>query len=83
MKLIINNTVGELIQRDITDQNPFPALSTGILGFPKDRCAIIMFSTTLAFLDGPTGLEKVVFCLHDKVTLRIFERVLQSLVQRR
>jgi O-acetyl-ADP-ribose deacetylase (regulator of RNase III) len=61
----------------------FPAISTGIFGFPKDRCAIIMLSTILAYLDGPTGLEKVVFCLFDKETLKIFEDALSSLVQRR
>lgn len=61
----------------------FPAISTGIFGFPKDRCAIIMLSTTIAYLDGPTGLEKVVFCLYDKETLKIFEDALGSLVQRR
>jgi O-acetyl-ADP-ribose deacetylase (regulator of RNase III) len=61
----------------------FPAISTGIFGFPKDRCAIIMLSTTIAYLDGPTGLEKVVFCLYDKETLSIFEGALGSLIQRR
>ena len=61
----------------------FPAISTGIYGFPKDRCATIMLSTTIAYLEGPTGLEKVVYCLYDKKTLEIFERTLQSLTQRR
>jgi len=61
----------------------FPAISTGIFGFPKDRCAIIMLSTTIAFLDGPTGLENVVFCLYDKKTLSLFEDTLGSLIQRR
>jgi O-acetyl-ADP-ribose deacetylase (regulator of RNase III) len=61
----------------------FPAISTGIFGFPKDRCAIIMLSTAIAYLDGPTGLEKVVFCLYDKGTLSIFEDALGSLIQRR
>lgn len=61
----------------------FPAISTGIYGFPKDRCAVIMLSTTVAYLDGPTGLEKVVFCLYDKETLQIFEATLQSLIQHR
>jgi O-acetyl-ADP-ribose deacetylase (regulator of RNase III) len=61
----------------------FPAISTGIFGFPKDRCAIIMLSTIIAYLDGSTGLEKVVFCLYDKETLKIFEDALSSLVQRR
>jgi O-acetyl-ADP-ribose deacetylase (regulator of RNase III) len=61
----------------------FPAISTGIFGFPKDRCATIMLSTTIAYLDGPTKLEKVVYCLYDKKTLEIFEQTLQSLTQKR
>jgi len=61
----------------------FPAISTGIFGFPKDRCATIMLSTTIAYLEGPTGLEKVVYCLYDKKTLEIFEHNLKSLTQKR
>lgn len=61
----------------------FPAISTGIFGFPKDRCATIMISTTIAYLEGPTDLERVVFCLYDKKTLGIFERNLQSFIRRR
>jgi O-acetyl-ADP-ribose deacetylase (regulator of RNase III) len=61
----------------------FPAISTGIFGFPKDRCATVMLSTTVAYLEGPTGLEKVVFCLYDKETLNIFEHALRSLTQKR
>ncbi len=61
----------------------FPAISTGIFGFPKDRCATIMLSTTVAYLDGPTGLEKVVYCLYDKKTLELFEGILKSLTQGR
>ncbi len=61
----------------------FPAISTGIFGFPKDRCATIMLSTTIAYLEGPTGLEKVVYCLYDKKTLGLFEHTLQFLTQRR
>jgi len=58
----------------------FPAISTGIFGFPKDRCATIMLSTTVAYLEGPTKLEKVVYCLYDQNTFKIFKRTLQSLV---
>jgi len=61
----------------------FPAISTGIFGFPKDRCATIMLSTTIAYLEGPTKLEKVVYCLYDQKTFEIFKRTLQSLTQRR
>ena len=61
----------------------FPAISTGIFGFPKDRCATIMLSTTIAYLEGPTNLEKVVYCLYDKKTLDLFEYTLQFLTQKR
>ena len=61
----------------------FPAISTGIFGFPKDRCAAIMLSTAVAYLEGPTKLEKIVFCLYNKRTLEIFEYALASLTQKR
>jgi O-acetyl-ADP-ribose deacetylase len=61
----------------------FPAISTGIFGFPKDHCATIMLSITIAYLEGPTGLQKVVYCLYDKKTLELFESTLQSLIQSR
>jgi O-acetyl-ADP-ribose deacetylase (regulator of RNase III) len=61
----------------------FPAISTGVFGFPKDRCATIMLSTTIAYLEGPTNLKKVIFCLYDEKTLEIFARTLQSLVKNR
>jgi O-acetyl-ADP-ribose deacetylase (regulator of RNase III) len=61
----------------------FPAISTGIFGFPKDRCATIMLSTTIAYLEGPTKLEKVVYCLYDQNTFEIFKRTLQSLMHKR
>lgn len=61
----------------------FPAVSTGIFGFPKDRCATIMLSTTVAYLEGPTKLEKVVYCLYDKNTFEIFKRTLQALMRKR
>lgn len=58
----------------------FPAISTGIFGFPKERCATIMLSTTAAHLEGPTSLEQVVFCLYDNQTLKIFENALRSFI---
>ena len=60
----------------------FPAISTGIFRFPKERCATIMLSTTVAYLEGPTRLKKVVFCLYDNQTLKIFENALRSLINK-
>ena len=61
----------------------FPAISTGVFGVPKDRCAIIMLSTAIAYLEGPTKLENVVFCLYDQQTFKIFKDTLESLIRRR
>ena len=51
----------------------FPAISTGIFGFPKDRCADIMLSATISYLNGDTCLKRVIFCLHDSTTFDIFK----------
>jgi O-acetyl-ADP-ribose deacetylase (regulator of RNase III) len=61
----------------------FPAISTGIFGFPKDRCAIIMLSTTIAYLEGPTKLDRVVYCLYDYNTFETFESTLRTLTSKR
>jgi O-acetyl-ADP-ribose deacetylase (regulator of RNase III) len=50
----------------------FPAISTGIFGFPIERCAEIMLKTTVDYLRGPTGLEKVVFCLFGRPSYEVF-----------
>jgi O-acetyl-ADP-ribose deacetylase (regulator of RNase III) len=61
----------------------FPAISTGIFGFPRDRCATIMLSTTIAYLEGPTQLEKVIYCLYDQDTFETFESNLRTLASKR
>jgi len=57
----------------------FPAVSTGIFGFPKERCAKIMLSTTISYIKEGTGLEHIVFCLYDVGTLRVFQRALEEM----
>jgi len=55
----------------------FPAVSTGIFGFPKDRCARIMIETVRQYLaKEATPLEKVVFCLWSEEDSRIFQKAL-------
>lgn len=40
----------------------FPAISTGIFGFPPDRAALIAVRTVRETLPDMPGLERVVFC---------------------
>jgi O-acetyl-ADP-ribose deacetylase (regulator of RNase III) len=51
----------------------FPAISTGIYGFPIERAAPLMLKETVAYLNGKTNLEHVVFCLYDSASYRVFE----------
>ncbi len=56
----------------------FPAISTGIFGYPTDRCAEIMLSTIIEYLKGDTGIKKVTMCLFDDKTLGIFQDQLKK-----
>ena len=56
----------------------FPAISSGIFGFPIERCAKIMLTTTIEYLKGHTSLEKVIFCLYGKSSYQVFENRLKQ-----
>lgn len=56
----------------------FPAISTGIFGFPITKCAEIMLNTTIDYLRNDPGLEKVVFCLFSQNDYKVFENALQK-----
>src|SRR4029077_1806562 len=43
----------------------FPAVGTGIAGFPISECARIMLRETAEHLKKPTSLEKIIFVLFD------------------
>ncbi len=57
----------------------FPAISTGIFGFPIQRCAEIMLTAAVEYLRGATGLERVVFCLYGQDSFDVFARQLQRI----
>jgi O-acetyl-ADP-ribose deacetylase (regulator of RNase III) len=57
----------------------FPAISTGIFGYPVDRCAKIMLSTIIDYLKDNTGIKKVTMCLFDDKISGIFEDRLKEL----
>ena len=61
----------------------FPAVGTGIAGFPLRECAEIMLRETAKHFESPTSLEKVYFVLFDKDALSAFEEVFQELQGKR
>ena len=57
----------------------FPAVGTGIAGFPMDECAEIMLQETMDHLKRGSSLEKIYFVLFDAPALKTFEKVWQRL----
>lgn len=57
----------------------FPAISTGIFGYPLDRCASIMLETTRTYLENDSQIERVVFCLFDDHAYDVFKKKLARL----
>ena len=45
-----------------------PAISSGIFGFPKDRCARVILETVTSF----PGLDEIRLCNRDDPTVRVF-----------
>jgi O-acetyl-ADP-ribose deacetylase len=54
----------------------FPAIGTGIAGFPLDRCAEIMGAEVRDHLRGETPLKRIEFVLFDKPSLYVFQHAL-------
>lgn len=57
----------------------FPAVGTGIAGFPIPECARIMLREVVEHLKKPTSVEKVYFALFDARALSEFEKVLAEM----
>jgi O-acetyl-ADP-ribose deacetylase len=66
-----------------------PAISSGIFGFPKDRCAKILVEESKSFLQGnnddssnnniQSTLHIIEFCIFDDETLECFENELAKI----
>ena len=56
----------------------FPALGTGVGGFPLDECARIMIGEVHQYSAKKTRLEKVVFALYDQSAYQVFKQGLEA-----
>jgi len=56
----------------------FPAISTGIYGFPRERAALIAVREVKTFLKQNDLIEKVIFICFDQNTLRIYNKIMEE-----
>ena len=71
-------TQNSLLRADALDIKTiaFPALGTGVGGFPPGECARIMIEEIMQHSAGGTGLETVTFVLFDETTFGVFRQEL-------
>src|SRR5919112_3610015 len=71
------NSVLELAAQRGFNSISIPAISSGIFGFPKDKCAKILVNETVKFFQkegNNTPVECVEFCIINDDTLKFFKR---------
>jgi O-acetyl-ADP-ribose deacetylase (regulator of RNase III) len=57
----------------------FPAIGTGVSGFPMDECAVIMLTEAIQHLKGESSLETVHFVLFDTAAFEQFKKIWEQL----
>jgi O-acetyl-ADP-ribose deacetylase (regulator of RNase III) len=50
----------------------FPAISCGVYGYPIREACRVAVDTTLAFVEGRPGIEKVIFMLFSPDDLTVY-----------
>jgi len=51
----------------------FPAIGAGISGYPIERCARVMLSAVVQYVQQKRQIEKIVFCLYGKEAYLVFK----------
>jgi len=57
----------------------FPAISTGIFGYPIQKCAEIMLDECIVFLNSDDNVMKISICLWTKEDYMVFEKRFKEL----
>src|SRR5215470_7613860 len=81
LRLATSNTL-ERAEEKALKSIAFPAIGTGVAGFPVEECARIMIGEVLDHLKTRTSLEKAYFVLYDAAALQVFEDTYKQLAAR-
>ncbi|HEV2901442.1 MAG TPA: O-acetyl-ADP-ribose deacetylase [Pseudaminobacter sp.] len=57
----------------------FPAISTGVFGYPKDEAAAVAVHAVARFLRGSDFPQKIIFCCFDEPAAALHRKVISSL----
>jgi O-acetyl-ADP-ribose deacetylase (regulator of RNase III) len=57
----------------------FPAIGTGVSGFPMDECAVIMLGEAAQHLKAGSSLETIYFVLFDAPAVHVFGKTWEQL----
>ncbi len=81
LRLATHNSLMRVEEKGIKSV-AFPAIGTGVAGFPMEECARIMIHEVLEHVKMRTSLEKVYFVLYDDAALKVFEDTYKQLFAR-
>jgi O-acetyl-ADP-ribose deacetylase len=54
----------------------FPAISTGVYGYPRDAAAGIAVAAVRGTVDDWPSIERVIFCCYDEGTAELYRRIM-------
>lgn len=77
----VKNSLKVLLENKLSSIS-FPAISTGIYGFPKQKAAEIMISTITEFLSSTLNQLSVEICLFSAEDFEIFNNVARSFLKK-
>lgn len=71
----------KIAQKKKMKEIAFPAISSGIFGFPIQKCSEIMLKEAMDFLYKSDYPQEIIFCLYGQEAFSIFKNTLEKLSQ--
>jgi len=74
LKLCYQSSLELALENDVRSI-AFPAISTGVYGYPKEQAAIIAITTLLVYEDR---FDRIIACCFSEVDAALYEKILQE-----